>query len=93
MIDADDLDLVQNLPEPARGAFHLWLRVFRDSLIILQDGGFPGRVELSRSFLFDPQNDFFDFVAFGLGVSPDGLRERVRKVLKKSAARKEAGAG
>jgi len=85
MTEPDDLDLAQNLPEPAQGAFRLWLRVFRDSLVILQDGGFPGRVELSRNFLFDPSNDFFDFVAFGLGVSPDGLRERVRKAIREGS--------
>jgi len=85
MTEPDDLDLAQNLPEPAQGPFRLWLRVFRDSLHALQNGAFPGQVERARSFIFDPENEFFEYVAHGLGVDPDGLRDRVRKAISKKA--------
>jgi len=83
MMELDDLSVSPStIPPEHHGAWRLWLRVFHDCLIILKDGGFPGQVDRSRSFLFDPENDFFDFVALGLGVDPDGLRDRVRRSIR-----------
>jgi len=80
MMEIDDLSVSPStIPPECHGAFRLWLRVFRDCLHDLQHGGFPGRVERSRLFIFDPENEFFEYVAMGLGVDPDGLRSRVRK--------------
>lgn len=86
MMELDDLSVSPStIPPECHGAFRLWLRIFCDSLHDLQHGGFPGRVDRSRSFIFDPENDFLDFVAFGLGVDPDGLRDRVRKAISKKS--------
>ncbi len=86
IMDLDDISVMPStIPEAAHGAFRLWLRVFRDSLHDLQNGAFPGQVERSRSFIFDPENEFFEYVAMGLGVDPDGLRSRVRKSISKKA--------
>jgi len=83
MMELDDLSVSPStIPPECHGAFRLWLRVFRDCLIILKDGGFPGQVDRSRSFIFDPENEFFEYVAMGLGVDPAGLRSRVKKAIR-----------
>jgi len=86
MMELDDLSVSPStIPPEHHGAFQLWLRVFCDSLHALQNGRFHGQVERSRSFIFDPENEFFEYVAMGLGVDPDGLRDRVRKAISKKA--------
>jgi hypothetical protein len=33
----------------------------------------------AQAFLFDPDNEFFDYVSESLGYEPDALRQRIKK--------------
>ena len=74
-----DLDAVLDCESSLKsGVYGLWLRVFTMSFFELQNGRWPAGAE---SFLFDPENPFFDFVADGLGYESDNLRNRIRGAL------------
>lgn len=72
-----DIDHLVDKSTAKTPEYRLWLAVTLDAIHFLLNSRFP--TTLSESFLFDPDNDFFNFVADGLGYSPDGLRERIKK--------------
>ena len=75
MNNAADIDnLFESLPLP--GIYGLWLRIFALSVNELQ------RVygdTAAQAFLYDPDNQFFDYVSERLGYEPAAMRERIRK--------------
>ncbi|MCX5827668.1 MAG: hypothetical protein NTV58_06670 [Deltaproteobacteria bacterium] len=88
MIETEiDLDALLDGESSLRsGIFRLWLAVFLSAFFALKDGRdyAPG----ARDFLFG-DNPFFDFVADEMGYEPGGLRERIRKALKRGRCEKQ----
>jgi hypothetical protein len=72
-------EILRDEPSLRSGVFGLWLRIFCLSFFELKEGRFRSRA--AEEFLFDPANEFFDFVAGELGYEVDGLRERILKAL------------
>lgn len=62
--------------------FRLWLRVTIDAFFALHNN--CGNQDMARSWIFDPGNVLFDFIAEELGYSPETLRKRIREALKRS---------
>ena len=60
------------------GEYQLWIAVLQDAIETLQaeDGKGAGA---ARSFIFE-SNLFFESVCFGLEVSPEVVRDRVRNM-------------
>lgn len=77
MAAPSDLEALQD--QTPGGIYGLWLRVVILSVMEIQSGRFS--TSAAESFLFDPDNIFFDFVAGELGYEPAGLRERMLKAL------------
>ena len=75
-----ETDIDYNLDDPCAksGAYGLWLHVLYISVIeYLHANKFSSIA--AESFLFDPENVFFDYVSECLGYEPDAMRERIRK--------------
>jgi len=76
-----EIDIEDLLESPAlrSGVYGLWLRVFLISVLEIRRG--YGNTA-AQAFLFDPENEFFAYVAECLGYEPDAMRERIRKTVK-----------
>jgi hypothetical protein len=66
------------------GPIALWLTVTLDAFLTLKR---IRGADMARSWIFDPENFFFDAVADAIGYSPEGLRQRIQEALER--ARKE----
>ena len=69
-------------PEAKSGVYGLWLHVLYVSVIEYLYANKFSQVA-AESFLFDPQNLFFDFVADSMGYEPQALREGIKKAAEK----------
>lgn len=78
---AVDIDYLDD-PEAKSGVYGLWLRVFFISVTEYLQADKFSQVA-AESFLFDPQNLFFDFVSDAMGYEPQALRERIKKAAEK----------
>jgi len=78
-----EIDIEELLESPAlrSGVYGLWLRVFVLSVKEIQRGYGD---TAAQAFLYDTENEFFDFVSDYLGYEPDAMRERIRKVFKRN---------
>ena len=65
-------------PEAKSGIYGLWLHVLYVSVIEYLHANKFSQVA-AESFLFDPENVFFDYVSDSMGYEPDVLRERIKK--------------
>jgi len=72
-----EIDNLLETPALRSGIFALWLRVFILSVKEIQRGRHSDTA--AQAFLFDPENEFFDYVSECLGYEPDAMRERIRK--------------
>lgn len=77
---SSDHDFLQE--QTPGGVYGLWLRVVVLSVLELQEGRVGSST--AESFLFDPENAFFDYVAEQMGYEPEALREKIRRGLKRS---------
>jgi len=66
------------------GVYRLWLAVMTDAVETLQDGRFWTKG--AEEFLFDPENQFFNYVCHVLEQDPDAIRERIKAGLQMSIA-------
>ena len=72
-----ETDIDYNLDDP-NAKSGLWLHVLYISVIeYLHANKFSSIA--AESFLFDPENVFFDYVSDSMGYEPDALRERIKK--------------
>ena len=73
-----DIDYNLDDPNAKSGVFGLWLHILYISVCeYLHADKFSSIA--AESFLFDPENEFFDYVAECLGYEPQALRERIKK--------------
>ena len=73
-----DIDYNLDDPNAKSGVFGLWLHVLYISVIeYLHANKFSSIA--AESFLFDPENVFFDYVSDSMGYEPDALRQRIKK--------------
>ena len=79
MANNPDIDNLLETPALRSGVYGLWLRVFLISVLEIRRG--YGNTA-AQAFLFDPENEFFAYVAECLGYEPDAMRERIRKTVK-----------
>ena len=79
MANNPDIDNLLETPALRSGVYGLWLRVFLISVLELRRGYGD---TAAKAFLYDPENEFFDYVAECLGYEPDAMRERIRKTVK-----------
>ena len=79
MTNDPDIDDLLETPAFRSGVYGLWLHVFLISVLELKRGGYD---TAAQAFLFDPDNEFFDYVSECLGYDPDAMRERIRKTVK-----------
>lgn len=79
MTNENDLDTTIDESATKSPEYRLWLTVTLDAVNDLLDW----HSSLAEIFIFDPDNQFFDFVAYELGYEPEKLRERIRSTLGK----------
>jgi len=79
MANDQDIDNLLESPALRSGVYGLWLRVFLISVLEIRRGY---NDTAAQAFLFDPENEFFAFVAECLGYEPAAMRERIRKTVK-----------
>lgn len=73
-----DFEFNENDPHAKSGAYGLWLRVLYISVReYLHANKFSSIA--AESFLFDPENVFFDYVSDSMGYEPQALRQRIKK--------------
>jgi len=73
-----DIDYNLDDPNAKSGVFGLWLHILYISVCeYLHSDKFSSIA--AESFLFDPENVFFDYVSDSMGYEPDALRERIKK--------------
>ncbi|MBP7766586.1 MAG: hypothetical protein KA113_15470 [Syntrophaceae bacterium] len=77
-----EIDIEDLLESPAlrSGVYGLWLRVFVLSVKEIRRGYGD---TAAQAFLYDPENEFFDYVSEFLGYEPAAMRERIVSTLKK----------
>ena len=76
-----DIDYNLDDPNAKSGVFGLWLHVLYISVCeYIRADKFSSIA--AESFLFDSENEFFDYVADSMGYEPDALRQRIRKARK-----------
>ena len=81
MTNDPEIDNLLETPAFRSGVNGLWLHVFLISVLELKRGGYD---TAAQAFLFDPDNEFFNYVSECLGYEPDAMR----KLVKKAANRK-----
>ena len=75
-----EVNIDYNLDDPntKSGVYGLWLHVLCISVCeYLHANKFSSIA--AESFLFDPENVFFDYVSDSMGYEPQALRERIKK--------------
>ena len=75
-----EVNIDYNLDDPntKSGVYGLWLHVLCVSVCeYLHANKFSSIA--AESFLFDPENVFFDYVSDSMGYEPQALRERIKK--------------
>lgn len=77
-----DLDYLIDDSTNKNPCYKLWLTVLLDAVLSY----IQRQCTLGESFIFDPDNEFFDFVAETMGYSPDKLRNRIKKAGKELAS-------
>jgi len=73
-----DIDSLLETPELKTGEYGLWLRVFIISVFEIRSGRWN---TAAKDFLFDPENEFFDYVSDCLGYDPEAMRARIKRLL------------
>lgn len=80
MVNHLETDFEYNLDDPhaKSGAYGLWLHILFISVTEYLHAEKFHQVA-AESFLFDPENIFFDHVADKMGYEPQALRQRIKK--------------
>jgi hypothetical protein len=74
-----DIDEIIDADAGKSTEYRLWLTVTLDAVNSYK----MYSSKLAESYLFDPDNLFFDFVADGMGYEPAALRHRIKKAAEK----------
>ncbi|PKN88860.1 MAG: hypothetical protein CVU51_03015 [Deltaproteobacteria bacterium HGW-Deltaproteobacteria-1] len=84
MENALETDIDYNLDDPnaKSGVYGLWLHVLCISVCEYLHADKFTQVA-AESFLFDPENVFFDYVSDSMGYEPQALRQRIKKAAEK----------
>jgi len=75
MTMTNDLDAIIDESVTKSPEYRLWLTVTLDAVTSYLDW----HSSLAEIFIFDPDNQFFDFVANEIGYNPDNLRKRIKE--------------
>ena len=73
-----DIDYNLDDPNAKSGVYGLWLHVLCISVYEYLHANKFTQVA-AESFLFDPENVFFDYVSDSMGYEPQALRQRIKK--------------
>lgn len=60
------------------GIAGLWTKILINCIVDLQSK-YPWERDYAKQFIFDKDNEFFDYVAHHLNCSPESLREGIAK--------------
>lgn len=80
-----DIDYNLDDPNAKSGVYGLWLHVLCISVCEYLHADKFSQVA-AESFLFDPENVFFDYVSDSMGYEPQALRQRIKKAAERDNA-------